>query len=139
MAPRGSGSPRSGGDTLAIDTINGTSWGPLANYLAGGALAADLVLMQEHHLHDARTADEEQWARSCKWKASLEAAITNAGTVAPGGGPGTSGGVGIASPAHRGLAKFKQGLHAEPAAAPGQMIFRHWGAVEKGGITVVSV
>ena len=69
----------------------------------------------------------------------MEPAIVNAGTKALDGGPGTSGGVGIATPAYRGLSKFEFGTFGEPESLHGRVAYRHWGALQKGGIAVVSV
>lgn len=96
-------------------------------------MKADLVLIQEHHLPARSIATEEQWCRRNSWRAALAPALEGRSEH------GTSGGVGIATPAHRALANFKYGQHAGPELPPGRCTILHWPAVIKGGIAVASV
>ena len=113
-----------------IISANSTSWCPASNLIAGGALGADLLLLQEHHLRAEAACGEEAWAKRSGWSTRLSLAVPS-----PGGG--TSGGVGIGTPSFRGLAEIP--AVDEANLEPGRVAFLHWSGVAKGGVFVGSI
>ncbi len=86
--------------SLVIDTVNGTSWGPLARYLQRAC--ADVLLCQEHHLGPADVPAASALALRLGWHSIFIPA-------APGEGGGWRGGVAVLTRAHIGMSAPRVG------------------------------
>ncbi len=79
---------------LVIDTVNGTTWSSIRRYLH--RTAADLVLIQEHHLGPEAIPAAKAWALRHGWQPVITPAVR-------GDGDGWRGGVGILARRHLGI------------------------------------
>ncbi len=126
---RGEGSRRNKVDELAFESVNGTSWGPIAEY-AQSMRDTTALMFQETHVPPVRVAAEEDWLRARRLRGALSAATAS-------GEGGWQGGVGLAVRDAYGLSLFPGQKHAE--VLPGRAVALHFGGFLPGGIVLASV
>ncbi len=88
--------------SLVVDTVNGTSWGPLARYLL--RTRADLLLYQEHHLGPEQIPAASALAQRLGWNSIFLPA-------AKGEGDGWRGGVAVLARRCIGLSPPRVGMY----------------------------
>ncbi len=113
----------------SVVTANVSAWHSADTLLR--KVAADALLMQEHHVVGQDACDRHQASSACRrWRASLQpAAVTHAG--------GHSAGVGVVVARHTGLA-LDLDFPSGPAVAHRVQV-RHWGGLCPGGVHLVCV
>ncbi len=126
---REGGSRQRRSDDFAFETVNGTGWGPIAEY-AQLLKGTDVLMFQETHVPPARVPSEEDWLRARRLRGALSGATQSSAG-------GWQGGVGIAVRDAYGLSLFPGQKRAE--IVPGRAAAMHMGAFIAGGITISTV
>ncbi len=113
-----------------LETINGTAWSSVAEYLQDRGAEVDAFLIQETHLPPTRTKSEEDWCTARRLKGTLSAATSS-------GEGGWQGGVGVVVRDAYGMAGFPSVGRTEVAA--GRAVLVHFSALLRGGYALATV
>ncbi len=123
------GSRRRSKASHVIETINGTAWSSLAEYVQGSS-GVDVFLMQETHLPPSRVKAEEDWCKARRLRGTLSAAT-------PSGEGGWRGGAGIAARDAYGMTLVPGMKRSE--LVEGRVVLVHLGGLVRGGYGLATV